>query len=47
MWEVELKKGIAKTKIRIKFCEKHGIGDTTINEKGILKKQERLLELMK
>ncbi len=36
---------IKNTKMRIKHCENHGIGDTTMKEKQILKKQERLKEL--
>lgn len=40
-----LDKSIAKTKIRIQFCERNGIGDSTIREKARLKKQERQREL--
>ncbi len=36
---------IKNTKMRIKHCEAHGIGDTAMREKFILKKQERLKEL--
>ncbi len=36
---------IKNTKMRIKHCEKAGMGDTTMKEKIILKKQERLREL--
>ncbi len=36
---------IKNTKMRIKHCEKHGIGDTAMREKLILKKQERMREL--
>ncbi len=46
-WQLELKKAIAKNKIRIQFCERHGIGDTTMKEKFRLKKAERQLELSK
>ncbi len=43
---VEMRKlAIKKQKIRIDFCEKHGIGDSTIKEKAILKRMERLQEL--
>ncbi len=44
-WDDELKKAIKTTKIRIKHCEAHGIGSSVIQEKAILKKQERRLEL--
>lgn len=44
-WDNELQKSIKKTKIRVQFCEKHGIGDTTIHEKSNLKKAERKLQL--
>ncbi len=46
-WEVELKNAIAVTKFRIKHMEKHGIGVPAMQEKAILKKQERQLELRK
>ncbi len=46
-WDNEIKAAIRLTKIRIKFCEKHGIGASAIQEKSILKKQERKLELKK
>ncbi len=36
---------LKRQKRRILFCERHGIGDTTIKEKAILKKMERLKEL--
>ncbi len=41
IWDRDVEKGIALTKMRIKHCEKHGMGDTVIREKNILKKQER------
>jgi len=46
-WRRELEKSIKNTKMRVKHMEKHGVGDTAIKEKIILKKQERQLELMK
>ncbi len=46
-WEELLVLSIKKQKIRVKFCEQHGIGDTAIKEKFNLKKMERLLELRK
>ncbi len=46
-WEVLLDKSIKTTKRRIQFCEKHGIGDTAMKEKSILKKLERKKELLK
>ncbi len=46
-WIEQLKKAIEKNKIRVRFCEQHGIGDTTISEKFRLKKAERQLELTK
>ncbi len=42
-----LKWGIQNTKMRIKHMEKHGVGNSAIKEKLILKKQERKLELLK
>jgi len=44
-WDIELKKAIQRTKTRIKHCEAHGIGSSAIQEKEILKKQERKLTL--
>ncbi len=46
-WDEALKKAIKKTKYRIQVCEKHGMGNSTIQEKTILKKQERQQELRK
>lgn len=40
-WERAVLRAIAKTKERIKHCEKHGIGGTVIEEKARLKIQER------
>ncbi len=36
---------IKNTKMRIQHMEKHGVGDTAIKEKNILKKQQRKREL--
>ncbi len=46
-WDKQIDKGIALTKFRIKHHEKHGNGDVVIDEKRILKKQERKKELRK
>ncbi len=43
--EVMLNVAIATQKRRVKFCELHGIGDTAIKEKAILKKMEHKKEL--
>ncbi len=40
-WSLAIDKGIAITKYRIKHLEKHGDGDTAMQEKNILKKQLR------
>ncbi len=40
-WDAQIEKGIKLTKMRIKHCEKHGMGDVAMQEKSILKKQER------
>jgi len=40
-WDIQIEKGIKLTKMRIAHCEKHGMGDTAMREKSILKKQER------
>ncbi len=40
-WDVAIDKGIKITKYRIKHLEKHGNGDSAMQEKNILKKQER------
>ncbi len=42
-----LKWGIKNTKMRVAHMEKHGVGDTAIKEKIILKKQERQFQLLK
>ncbi len=42
-WETKLKNSIRKKKIRIQFCEKHGIGDSVIREKFALKVAEKVL----
>lgn len=44
-WYEELDKSILTTKRRIKFMEKHGMGDSAMQEKRILQKQERHKEL--
>jgi len=46
-WESQEKKGIKITKYRIAHLEKHGDGDSAMQEKFILKKQERHLQLRK
>ncbi len=40
-WDVQIDKGIALTKFRIKHHEKHGCGTCAMEDKNILKKQER------
>ncbi len=40
-WSDAIDKGIALTKYRIKHMEKHGVGNTAMKEKEILKRQER------
>ncbi len=40
-WQEARKKGIALTKYRIAHMEKHGVGNTAIEEKRILVKQQR------
>ncbi len=47
VWVEAENKGIAITKMRIKHHEKHGNGDIVIQEKAILKQQERHKELRK
>ncbi len=46
-WDDQFKKGIILTKILIKHCEAHGLGDTAMKEKGNLKKQEHQFQLWK
>ncbi len=46
-WAIQLDKAILRTKIRIKHCETHGIGNSAMQEKAILKLQERTKELRK
>ncbi len=46
-WTDALDEAIKTTKRRIIFCEKHGIGSSTIEEKFRLKTQERKKELKK
>ncbi len=46
-WINALEKSIAKTKYRIKACERLGVGDTCMKEKARLKIQEHKLEQMK
>jgi len=45
-WEISRDKGIKITKMRIKHMEKHGMGDSAMQEKNILKLQLRHKELM-
>ncbi len=40
-----LDEAIKVTKMRIKHCEKNGMGKNVMEEKNILKKQERKKEL--
>jgi len=44
-WDKQIEIGILLTKQRIKHCEKHGMGDCAMQEKQILKKQERAKQL--
>ncbi len=44
-WDIQIEKGIALTKSRIKHLEKHGMGAEAMLEKTRLKKQERHKEL--
>ncbi len=44
-WDAEIDKGIRITKYRIKHLEKHGDGSSAMQEKNILKKQERHKQL--
>ncbi len=46
-WDIQIDKGIAITKMRIKHHEKHGCGENVIHDKSILKKKERHKELRK
>ncbi len=46
-WEVQREAAIKRTKFRIKHHEKHGEGNNAMQDKAILKKQERHHELMK
>ncbi len=46
-WALAREKGIKITKYRIKHLEKHGNGVGAMQEKAILKKQERHQQLMK
>ncbi len=40
-WDIQIDKGIALTKMRIKKLEKHGGGQNIMKEKRILQEQER------
>ncbi len=40
-WDIQIEKGIALTKTRIKHCERHGMGAEATKEKSRLQKQER------
>ncbi len=44
-WDELIKKGIRITKYRIAHMEKHGMGSSAMEEKNILKKQERAKQL--
>ncbi len=44
-WDKQIDKGIKITKYRIKHLELHGNGDSAMQEKAILKKQERAKQL--
>ncbi len=44
-WDIQINKGIILTKMRIKHHEKHGNGIVAMQDKNILKKQERHKEL--
>ncbi len=46
-WDVAIEKGIKITKYRIKHLEKHGNGIGAMEEKNILKKQERHQQLVR
>ncbi len=46
-WDEQIDIGIKLTKARIKHLEKHGNGDTAMQEKRILVKQERHKQLLK
>lgn len=46
-WDKQVDRSIALTKARIKHCEAHGMGDTAIREKAVLKKQERHKQVRK
>ncbi len=44
-WDEQIDKGIKLTKARIKHHEKHGEGNSTMEDKARLKKQERHKQL--
>ncbi len=44
-WDIAVAKGIKLTKFRIKHHEKHGDGNCAMEDKQILKKQERAKQL--
>ncbi len=46
-WDIQIDKGIALTKMRIKHHEKHGNGDATMRDKARLQKQERHKQVRK
>ncbi len=46
-WSVQIEKGIKLTKYRIAHHEKHGNGLAAMQDKEILKKQERHKQLRK
>ncbi len=45
VWDKLIEDAIKRTKMRIKHCEKHGMGTNAMEEKNRLKKQERHKEL--
>ncbi len=45
VWDIEAKNAIKLTKSRIKTMEEHGMGDSVMEEKNTLKKQERKIQL--
>ncbi len=46
-WDIQIDKGIALTKMRIKHHEKHGCGTNVLQDKNRLQKQERHKQVRK
>ncbi len=46
-WDIQIEKAIKLTKFRIKHHEKHGNGNVAMQDKEILRKQERKQQLRK